>query len=97
MRSGNPHDTEPWEWICGFYPVSHTGEIQSGTSETFEDARAEFASAWDVFLSNRTEADFQAWRYQRDSTAWKYAMWGAGLQLPTQLPTGRSKSFAALT
>jgi hypothetical protein len=93
MRAGNPHDTEPWEWICGFYPGSHADEIQSGASETFEEARAEFASAWEVFLSNRTEADFEAWRYQRDATAWKYAMWAAHLKLPTQLPNGRSKCF----
>jgi hypothetical protein len=25
-----------------------------------------------VFLSQRTEADFQAWRYERDGTAEKY-------------------------
>jgi hypothetical protein len=80
MRAGNPHDTEPWEWICGFYPGSHPGEIQSGTSETFDDARAEFAGAWKIFFANRTDADFQAWRYQRDQAAWKYAMWDAGLK-----------------
>jgi hypothetical protein len=62
MRAGNPHDTEPWEWICGFYPGSRPGEIQSGTSATFEDARAEFAAAWKIFFANRSEADFQAWR-----------------------------------
>jgi hypothetical protein len=45
------------------------------------------------FLSTRTEADFHAWRYQRDSTAWKYAMWDGGLKMPTQLPSGRSKCF----
>ena len=39
------------------------GEIQSGTAATFDDARAEFGSAWAVFLANRTDADFQAWRY----------------------------------
>jgi hypothetical protein len=21
-RVGNPHDTDPWEWNCGFYPGS---------------------------------------------------------------------------
>jgi hypothetical protein len=50
-------------------------------------------SAWAVFLATRTEADFQEWRYQRDSTAWKYAMWDAGLKMSTQLPNGRSKCF----
>jgi hypothetical protein len=93
MRAGNPHDTDPWEWSCAFYPGSRPGEIQSGTSETFDQARAEFGSAWAVFLSTRTEADFQAWRLQRDSTAWKYAMWDRGLKMPTQLSTGHSKCF----
>jgi hypothetical protein len=92
-RVGNPSDTDPWEWVCGFYPGSKLGEIQSGTSATLDDARAEFASAWAVFLANRTTADFQAWRYQRDATAWKYAMWDRGFRLPTQTTSGRSKCF----
>jgi hypothetical protein len=29
MRVGNPHDTDQWEWTCGFYPGSKPGEIQS--------------------------------------------------------------------
>ena len=33
-----------------------------GTAATFDQARAEFEEAWRVFLSNRTEADFQEWR-----------------------------------
>jgi len=58
-RVGNPFDTDPWEWSCGFYPGSHPGEHRSDTAATFEDARADFERAWQVFLSNRTEADFQ--------------------------------------
>ena len=73
------------------------GEIQSGTAATFEDARAEFVSAWKILFANRTDADFQIWRYQRDLTALKYATWDAGFKLPTQLPTGRSKCSAALS
>jgi hypothetical protein len=41
-RTGNPHDTDPWEWNCGFYPGSHPGEHQSDTTATFDDARADF-------------------------------------------------------
>jgi hypothetical protein len=41
----NPHDTDQGEWSCGFYPGSRPGEIQSGTSATFDDARAEFGRA----------------------------------------------------
>jgi hypothetical protein len=60
-RVGNPHDTDPWERSCGFCPGSHPGEHQSDITATFEEARA-ISSTWQVFLSNRTEADFQAWR-----------------------------------
>src|ERR1700737_486542 len=74
IRTGIPHDEDPWGWICGFYPGSQPGEHQTGTAATFDQARADFEAAWRVFLSNRTEADFQAWRDERDSTARKYAM-----------------------
>jgi hypothetical protein len=26
IGSGSPHDEDPWEWHCGFYPGSHPGE-----------------------------------------------------------------------
>ena len=58
-----------------FYPGSHPREHQSGTAATFDQARADFEAAWRVFLSSRTEADFQAWRDERDWTARKYALW----------------------
>jgi hypothetical protein len=66
IRAGNPHDTVPWEWWCRFYPGSHPREHQSGTAAIFDQARADFEAASRVFLSNRTEADFQAWRDERD-------------------------------
>jgi len=53
---------------------------------TFDQARADFEAAWRVFLSRRTESDFQAWRDQRDWTTRKYAMWQAGERLPSQNP-----------
>ena len=93
VRTGNPDDTDPWQWHCGFYPGSHRRECTTGTTATFDDARAEFEAAWRVFLANRTEADFQAWRNQQAHTAWKYAMWDAGLKLPTQIPSGRARCF----
>ena len=66
IRSGSPYDEDPWEWTCGFYPGSHPGEHQSGTATTFDEARADFEAAWQIFLSKRTEADFQSWRDARD-------------------------------
>ena len=36
MRSGNPADTDPWTWSCGFYPGSHPREYRSGTAATFD-------------------------------------------------------------
>ena len=91
IRTGNPHDEDPWEWHCGFYPGSEPGEQQSGTAATFDEARADFEAAWQVFLSKRTEADFQVWRDQRDWTARKYAMWEAGEKLASQKPCSLMK------
>src|SRR5260221_11098981 len=81
-----PYDEDPWGWHCGFYPGSYPGECASGVAATFDQARAGFEQAWRVFLSKRTEADFQEWRDQRDWTARKYAMWKAGEKLPSQKP-----------
>jgi hypothetical protein len=86
IRIGISHDEDPWDWDCGFYPGSHPGEHQSGTAATVDRARADFEVAWRVFLSNRTEADFQAWRHARDWTARKHAMWERGERLPSQNP-----------
>jgi hypothetical protein len=68
IRTGMPPHEDPWGWSCGFYPGSHPGECIDGTAATFDLARVEFEDAWRVFLSNRTEADFQSWRAQRDWT-----------------------------
>src|SRR5712671_3281068 len=71
IRTGAPHDEDPWQWNCGFYPGSHPKECTAGTAATLEQARANFEDAWRVFLSNRIAADFQAWRDQRDWTVEK--------------------------
>jgi hypothetical protein len=47
----------------------------------------------EVFLSNRTEADFREWREEQAFTAWKYRMWDTGHRLPTQSTDGRSTCF----
>ncbi|WP_143035725.1 hypothetical protein [Bradyrhizobium sp. Rc2d] len=78
LRSGNPTDTDPWQWRCGFYPGSDPGEATSGTAATFESARAAFEAAWAIFLPQRTDADFEARRQERDWTARKYAAWARG-------------------
>jgi hypothetical protein len=59
-----------------------SGRAHERPAVTFDQARAEFEEAWRVFLSNRTEADFQKWRHQRDWTERKYAMWKAGEKAP---------------
>jgi hypothetical protein len=87
IRAGIPHDEDPWGWACGFYPGSHPGECTNGSAATFDQARADFEEAWGVFLSNRTEDDFQEWRDARDWTARKYVMWERGERLPSQRPS----------
>jgi hypothetical protein len=56
--------------VLRFLPrLASQGECTGGAAATFDQARAEFEEAWRVFLSKRTEADFQVWREQRDWTA----------------------------
>jgi hypothetical protein len=56
---------------------------------SFEEARADFEEAWQVFLAKRTEADFQAWRDQRDWTAEKYRRFDRGERMPTDWKPSR--------
>jgi hypothetical protein len=58
-----------------------------GVAATLDQARSDFEAAWRVFLTKRTEADFQAWRDQRGWTERKYAMWKTGERMPTQKPS----------
>jgi hypothetical protein len=82
LRTGMPPGEDPWCWACGFYPGSHPRECTDGTAATFKRARADFEKAWREFLSNRTEADFQVWRDQRDWTAEKYRRFDRGERMP---------------
>jgi hypothetical protein len=82
VRSGIPHDQPPWGWRCGFYPGSEPGEQLSGIAMTFEQARADFETAWRVFSAKRTEADYLAWRDQRAWTAEKYRRFDRGERMP---------------
>jgi hypothetical protein len=81
-RVGNPHDTEPWEWRCGFYHGSRPGECTSGTSESFDQARADFELDGRCFCLKLTEADFQAWRDQEAWTAEKYRRFDRHERMP---------------
>jgi hypothetical protein len=86
---GNPGAAEAWQWRCGFYPGSHPGEQRGGTAGTFDQARAEFETAWRVYLPKRSEADFQAWRDQRDWTAEKYRHLDRGEPMPPDWRVGQ--------
>jgi hypothetical protein len=92
IRVGIPRDEVPWGWICGFYPGTHPGEQTTGTAVTFNQAREAFEAAWRVFLANRTEADFQAWRDARDWTPRKYVLWD-GFRLMSGNPASPSASI----
>ena len=88
-RAGGNPDAEPqWKWLCGFYPGSNPGEQRGGTADTFEQARAAFEAASRVYLPKRSEADFQAWRDQRDWTAEKYRRRDRGEPMPPDWRVG---------
>jgi hypothetical protein len=70
------------------------GHVFEGTAASFEIARAEFEAAWEEYLPQCTEGDFEAYRRQEAWTAWKYAMQEAHLPLPTQTSNGKARCFA---
>jgi hypothetical protein len=96
-RAGVPAHAPQWGWTCGFYPGTEPGAQQTGTGETFEEARAGFELAWSEIAPTITEAALETWRQNRDWHAWKYRMWEARLPLPTQRQDGRSVCFCGAT
>ena len=87
IRTGIPPHEDPWGWACGFYPGSHPGNVPTAQLPVSTRPGFDFEDAWRVFLSKRTEADFETWRAQRDWTTRKYAMWRAGERMPSQKPS----------
>ena len=81
IRAGIPFDEDPWGWACGYYPGirgnARTARPQPSTRH------ADFEAAWRVFLSKRTDADFQAWRDQEAWTAEKYRRFDRGERMPS--------------
>lgn len=92
-RAGVPTTADQWGWSLGFYPGTDVGEGAQGTGSTFEECRSAFERAWRQLRPRITEEAFERWRYQRDSTAWKYRMWDEKLLLPTQTREDRSRCF----
>ncbi|WP_063619005.1 hypothetical protein [Bradyrhizobium sp. th.b2] len=82
QRAGVPNHVDQWEWKCGFYPGCDRST--GGPAGTFDQARAAFEAEWVLLLPSLTEADFQAWRDQRDWIERKQAMWARGEKLPSQ-------------
>jgi hypothetical protein len=97
IRAGVPLDVDQWGWSCGIYPTAGSHRDDNGTAPNFKKARRDFDAAWRVLLPKLTEADFEAWRRQRDFTAWKHAMRDAGLATPTATATGVSRCFCGAT
>ncbi|WP_316200936.1 MULTISPECIES: hypothetical protein [unclassified Bradyrhizobium] len=96
-RSGVPTDLPQWGWSCGFYPGCGPGQTTNGSASSFEEAKAAFEQAWQKLLPTLTEGDFEAWRKDRDFSAWKQRMWDEKCRLPTQNPNGISRCFCGET
>lgn len=92
-RAGVPNSAPQWGWSCGFHPGTDRGEHRRGVAETFDQARVSFQAAWEELVATRKEADYEAWRRQRDWTTWKDRMHSLALPLPTQLAEGIARCF----
>jgi hypothetical protein len=91
MRSGVPIHVDQWEWSCNLHLASGRGRGGRGIAADFSTARAAFEETWHRLLPTLTESEFQEYRHDRASHAWKRAMWAAGLPLPTQTTDDRAR------
>jgi len=83
-RAGVPIDVGPWGWTIGFYP-SMEPPYFDGTAINFEQARADFEECWQRILPTLTEAQFDAWRRDRDFHAEIRARRARGEKLDTEV------------
>jgi hypothetical protein len=83
QRAGVPKSVDQWGWSVGFYPGSKPGEHVAGSAVDYDQARSKFNAAWRIFLANRTEADFQAWRDHQAWTREKYLRFDRGKRMPS--------------
>ena len=87
-RCAGWHDRDPRRKPLGYAVLAMALRLLSGQQSwrvyerhgcDFRLARTDFGRAWEVFLSKRIEADFQAWRrHQRYWTAEKYRRFDRG-------------------
>lgn len=91
MAAGLPTHADQWTWSLGFQPGMTN--VVGGTAATFEEARAAFKAGWKLVHPKLTKEQFEAWRRDRDWTAWKYGMWAEHRLMPSQSQDGRSTCF----
>ena len=51
-----------WRWTVGFYPGADKSKNISGMADSPEKARAAWLEAWERYMPDRTEAEFEAYR-----------------------------------
>lgn len=92
-RAGVPMDVDQWGWTLGFHPGAAVDAHKRGTAGSFEAARSAFEQAWKELEPTLTDENYEAWRDDRDATAWKYRMWDEHCRMPAQTRDGRSRCF----
>jgi hypothetical protein len=85
------------DWQCGFYPSSEHGEHAWGTAATVWEARSAFEAAWRIFLAQRNEAAFDAWRRDRESRDEIRAIHARGEKLPSEIPSSLMRCVCGVT
>ena len=87
IGSGNPHDEDPWEWHCGFYPGSHPGEHQDGTAASFDEAAPISKPRGSFFWRSEPRLMFRRGVASKIGSLESMSMWQAGEKLPSQKPS----------
>jgi hypothetical protein len=96
-RAGVPVDVNQWGWSCGFYPGLYPGRRRSGSTATFDRARADFEIAWASLLAVIPAGALDEYRRDREVRAEIRAAHARGEKLPSEAPSSLMRCVCGVT
>ena len=96
-RAGVPIEVDQWGWSCGFYPGLEPGQRRSGSAPTFDQARADFETAWASLLSQIPENAFGEYRRDREHRDEIRATHARGERLLSETPSSLMRCVCGVT
>ena len=96
-RAGVPVEVDQLGWSLGFYPGLEPGQRRSGSTATFDQARAHFEAAWARLLPEIPADAFEQYRRDREHRAEIRAIHARSERLPSETPSSLMRCVCGVT